>query len=143
MQSQAMTEQQSMTADNQTPQFIDHPLLESIITLHIEGRYIEMANIIAHTSEQERKIMVANLNMCQCCDEHKKRKPSEYRPLPFYPPSCQEKICKCMCRHVCRDICRQHPLDATCYSPKSVTEGLQRSPASISSEEQREEDWDW
>ena len=144
-----MTEHQTITADEQIPQFIDHPLLESIVTLHIEGKWGEMENVIKSATQQERKNMVTNLNMCQCCDEHKKRKPDTYKPLPYYSPSSQEiKSCKCMCRHICRDICRQHPnytYDVVQQHIDQDENELQRSPAWISSpsDEEREEDWDW
>ena len=144
-----MTEQQTITADEQTPQFIDHPILESIITRHIEGKWIEKEHIIKSATQQERENMVANLNMCQCCDEHKKRKPDTYKPLPYYSPSFQQiKACKCMCRHLCREICRQHPNYTFAVAQQHIdqdeSEGeLQRSPAWISTQEEREEDWDW
>ena len=147
--SSIMTEQQTITADAQIPQFIDHPLLESIVTLHIEGKWGEIENVIKSATQQERENMVTNLNMCQCCDEHKKRKPNTYKPLPYYSPSSQEiKSCKCMCRHICRDICRQHPNYTYDVAQQHINQDeneLQRSLEWISSpsDEEREEDWDW
>ena len=133
-----------MTYDEQIPQFIDHPILESIVTLHAEGNFIEAERVIKSATQHERENMVANLNMCQCCDEHQKRKPDKYKALPHYSHSCQPiKSCKCMCRHLCRLICSYHPDDVTQQHIVQDEDELQRSPAWISSEEEREEDWDW
>ena len=133
-----------INASEMTPQFIDHPLVEKIVCHHIHWQYDELQNTICTASHEQRKLMVANLNMCQCCDEHKQRKPSQYGVIPYYQSRPhQEKACKCLCRHLCREICRYYvEEDDSDKSPRSVTE-LQRSPAWISSQEEREEDWDW
>ena len=148
-----MTEHQTITADEQIPQFIDHPILESVVTLHAEGNFIEVERVIKSATQEERENMVANLNMCECCDEHKKRKPDKYKALPYYSNSCQPiKSCKCMCRHICRQICCYHPDYTDDVAPQHAEQyieqdsyELQRSPAWISSpsDEEREEDWDW
>ena len=91
------------------PMFIDHPLLERLIHLHKEGSFQEMEDVIRESEAALLQVIVQNLNQCECCDQHKQRKPENYAPLPEYPPMYSEpKACKCMCRHMARNICREY-----------------------------------
>tara|TARA_Y100000992_G_C20945854_1_gene341245 strand:+ start:92 stop:511 length:420 start_codon:yes stop_codon:yes gene_type:complete len=67
--------------------------------------------LLDNTTLDERCNMMIQLNKCNCCSEHKKRKPSfkdycegfvpDYSTNPY-----REKPCECFCRHFCRAICR-------------------------------------
>ena len=94
---------------NEIPMFIDHPLLERFVHLHNERKYQEMEAAIREAEAELLQVIVQNLNQCECCNQHKQRKPENYAPLPEYSPKCSEpKACKCMCRHMARNICREH-----------------------------------
>ena len=94
---------------NEIPMFIDHPLLERLVHLHAIGKYPEMEQAIRDSEAAVLQVIVQNLNMCECCDEHKQRKPRSYAPMPEYQSICSEpKACKCMCRHMARNICREY-----------------------------------
>jgi hypothetical protein len=69
--------------------------------------------ILQNTSQIEREQMIILLNTCDCCERHKKKKPSIEQYLsgfiPEYPTSInnyQINTCKCACRSICRDLCR-------------------------------------
>ncbi len=67
--------------------------------------------ILQNTTAIEREQMIIILNTCDCCDRHKKKKPSIEQYLcgfvPQYPQSTyQQHNCNCICRSMCRDICR-------------------------------------
>ena len=62
----------------------------------------------------EQLHMMELLNTCECCEEHKKNRPTLSQFLEgYFPPfdkigADSEKECKCTCRQFSRDICRAH-----------------------------------
>lgn len=78
----------------------------------INDNVLDFEELILHyTSSEERQHMMYYLNTCNCCEDHKQRKPTleHYNRgfVPHYPESVmREKKCECNCRHFCRALCR-------------------------------------
>lgn len=71
--------------------------------------YLDM--ILELTTNDDRINMINVLNSCNCCNEHKKNKPTLEQYLNGYVPNynCKYqklKKCKCKCRSFCRNLCR-------------------------------------
>ena len=67
---------------------------------------------IATATPTELSERIKYLNLCECCDRHKKSKPADF--VPNQETVCTNNpnshlLCDCPCRHMARFICRQHP----------------------------------
>jgi len=81
--------------------------------LYFQYNHITPFELIETINIEEIKSWVSNLNQCNCCEEHQKRKPTYNEFLngfcPEYPTKYRliYKRCKCPCRHLVRHICRE------------------------------------
>lgn len=81
--------------------------------LYFQFNNIPPFELIETIDIKEIKSWVYNLNQCNCCQEHKKRKPTYNEFLNGYCPEYPTKHrlihnrCKCPCRHLVRHICRE------------------------------------
>jgi len=83
------------------------------LALFSKAAECRFSSFILSTTEEEKDIMIKNLNECQCCDTHMKRRPDSYKPS-YYPTTRWDESkwtrnCDCMCRHLSREICTYHP----------------------------------
>tara|TARA_B100001287_G_scaffold102364_1_gene86005 strand:- start:1656 stop:2060 length:405 start_codon:yes stop_codon:yes gene_type:complete len=93
-------------------------VLNKIYPYALYFRFIRITPFeVAETIDMDEiKSWVYNLNQCNCCKKHKKRKPTYNEFLngycPAYPTKSIKKQlihkqCKCPCRHLVRHICRE------------------------------------
>ena len=93
-------------------------VLNNIYPYALYFRFIRITPFeVAETIDMDEiKSWVYNLNQCNCCEKHKKRKPTYNEFLngncPAYPTQSTKKQlihkqCKCPCRHLVRHICRE------------------------------------
>ena len=67
--------------------------------------------LLLTTSSDERKHMVKQLNLCNCCNRHKTKKPSVddfmngHNGWYAEEENIWHRECSCNCRHICRHIC--------------------------------------
>ena len=103
----------------------DTPTGETIYV--VEDRLkIPMFKYIDGETWQEK---LDTLNMCDCCERHKKDKPSIISPwkdTPFTFTHLLEHDCDCDCRHIARFMCRQFEIVdgecVLCHDPYGITQ---------------------
>jgi len=87
---------------------------EIISTNFLENRHDYDGNYVNAVKDfltlEDAKAIVKKCSECQCCEDHKKNRPTSliHREYSVNPHQERERECQCSCRHFSRWVCRAY-----------------------------------